>query len=150
MKVIEFLPWHVTVIGARRVAVGPELATRAAGALLSGPARTITTDDDIILAAVGGAMVTRRTCEMWAIVAEAAKGHPLALARGVRWCLSEMIRRYSVGRFQCAIPEDDQVARRWAESFGLKAEPPPLKAFGDSGETFVRYAWLAEPPHELS
>lgn len=145
MKVIEFLPWHVTVIGSHRVIIGPELAARAAHALLAGPARTITTDDGVILAAAGGVLITRRTCEVWAMVAETAKAHPLALARGVRWCLGEMIRRYSIGRFQCAVPEEDAVARRWAESFNLKPEPgaPPLRNFGDAGESYVRYVWLA-------
>lgn len=139
MRVKEFAPWHLTVIGSPRFAVSPELASCSTHALMSGPAVTIATDDEIILASVGGLLVKKRTADLWAIVSPVSRNHPLALARGVNWCFAEMIRRHSVRRFQCVTPEDDWEAQKWARSFGLKPESP-LPGFGDNGETYIRFA----------
>lgn len=145
MKIVPFAQWHLTVIGAERVAVGTELFVGANLALLVGPCVTVTTDDDIILASVGMVMIRKRTAEVWAIVSPTAKRHALALAKGVHWCFAEAIRRYSIRRFQASMPETDASARRWAETFGLTQEGPPMLDFGDNGEAYVRYVKRMRP-----
>lgn len=139
--IIPFKPWHAVSLGPRDVEWGPEMAPRLQTAYSGGEAVTILNDKRQIIACFGMIVVTRNTVECWVLASNLVTRHAKHLCRCALWCLDEAHRRHGVSRFQAAIPMDKMKARKWAEFLGFRVECE-LPGFGDSGETYVRYARL--------
>ena len=117
---------------------GPEMAARAQVAYTGGEAVSILNPQKSIIACFGMIFVTRRTVEAWVLASEKVREHARLVCRCALWCLDEAHRRHGVSRFQAAIPEDREKARKWAEFLGFRPECE-LMGFGDNGETYIRY-----------
>lgn len=67
----------------------------------------------------------------------------LAFTRFLRNILFEELRRGGVHRIECVTMADFTAARRWIKLLGL-GEEALLRKYGQGGEDFVQFAWVAE------
>lgn len=139
MTVVDFQPWHSIVLGGGedthdRMA----MTARAHVAPALGPAVTLLADGAPV-AAMGIAIQWTGVGEAWVVANGATRRHAKSLHHLTLWALEEAERRYGLRRISASIRADRPRYRAWAARLGFIYEGP-LRAFGEDGADYVRFA----------
>ena len=137
--VVRFQRWHMArVLGNPTLEVGPLGITDAdqLRALERSPNNWTALVDGVPIACGGTIPQWPGRHQAWALLADGAQGHILAITRAARAAL-----RSIKGRVECTVRADFPAGRGWAKLLGFEVENAPgvLKGYGPQGEDHVAY-----------
>ena len=137
-EIIQFLPWHATVIGPRSPVARAEGTALFAAYVSQGPCYTLAIDARPV-AAGGVVVVTPSTFETWMICCKDIERYQVSLYWAANKLINQMFDTYGVRRLQAVVDKNKVPYRKWAERLGFHVEGPSLLHFGPNGETYMRY-----------
>lgn len=147
VRAIPYKPGHLDCIEAKEVFESEEaIATRIAQiSPLPGVHIETILFGRIPVAIMGLNHMRDGVAEVWTVISERAKEHPMSFHRAVLGRLHAYEKKMKLVRMSMTVREDFEEGIRWAELLGFEREGL-MKRFGPNGQNHFLYARTNECP----